>query len=233
MRPYVSCLAIVRPQLSNENQADITGTVQQPHHEAERAKDAIAEASFMVEELDLSFLFNNDDDIFATTSSMDLEPLSISSYDIHLSAPSHGHDPFRSALSTMHLPAKSYETLAGGFQSGYVMESSPNQAGRAKVIDKWALNDPLDNTAGLLRALKQIPDNKEGSRMPWYLSTGQGPLCRYVGSSFWALSGTKVGLHLYLTTTAYEICYMGRACEHGIDNMPIQKGQVADIESHV
>lgn len=68
--------------------------------------------------------------------------------------------------------------------------------------------------------------------MPWYLSTGQGSLCRYVGSSSWALSGTKVGLHLYLTTTAYEICYMGRACEHGIDNMPIQMGQVADIESH-
>lgn len=105
MRAYASCLAIVRPQLSKGNQAAIPGTVQ-PRHEAEQAKDATAEDSFLVEEQDLSFLFNNDDDIFATTPSMDLEPLSISSHDIHLSALSQGHDPFRSAVCTMHLPAQ-------------------------------------------------------------------------------------------------------------------------------
>ena len=203
--------------------------MQQPRHEVEWAKDTTAEASFLVEEQGLSFLFN-DHDIFATTSSMDPDPLSISSYYTHSSAPYHGHVPFFSASSTMHPLTHSYEPLSRGLQMGHVIEFSQKGDDGAKVIDKWALDDPLDNTAELLRTLKQMPDNEEGSRLPWCLSTGQGPLHRYVGSSFWALSGTGVSSHLILPR-----CIKYVRCEEPARMVSmiwqVQKEQMADIEA--
>lgn len=228
--PLPALLAQHLPQLPEGNQADLPRTVQQPRHEVEWAKDTTAEASFLVEEQDLSFLFNDHDDIFATTSSMDLDPLSISSHCTHSSAPSHGHVPFRSASSTMHLPTHSCEPLARGPKVGHAIEFSQKRADRAKVIDKWALDDPLDNTAELLRTLKQMPDNEEGSRLPWCLSTGQGPLHRYVGSSFWALSGTRVSSYLIIPR-----CIKYVRCEepaHMVSMIwQVEMEQMADIEA--
>lgn len=173
--------------------------VQPPLHELEWAKDTTAEASFLIEDQDLSFLLNDHDDIFAATSSMDFDPHSISSYDTHSAVPSHGHVPFSSGSFTMHLPTHSDEPLARDLQVRHAIEFSQKRANGADLINKSALDDPLDNTAELLGALQQMPENGEGSGLPWCLSTGQGPLHRYVGSCFWALSGTGVSSHPHLT----------------------------------
>ncbi|OBT81280.1 hypothetical protein VE02_10150 [Pseudogymnoascus sp. 03VT05] len=190
--PFPALHAQHLPHLSKFNQADLSMIVQQPRHEIEWAKDTTTEASFLIEDQDLSFLLNDHDDIFAATSSMDFDPHSISSYDTHSSVPSQSHVPFGCASFTTHLPKHSDEPLARDLQVGHAIEFSQKRANGAKVINKWALDDPLDNTAELLRALKQMPENGESSGLPWCLSTGQGPLHRYVGSSFWELSGTGI-----------------------------------------
>lgn len=113
---------------------------------------------------------------------------------------------------------------------GHAIEFSQKREDGAKVIDKWALDDPLDNTAELLRTLKQMTDNEEGSRLPWCLSTGQGPLHRYVGSSFWALSGTGVSSHLILPRRIK--CVTCEEPAHMVSMIwQVQKEQMADIEA--
>jgi hypothetical protein len=77
------------------------------------------------------------------------------------------------------------------------MDFRQNSVDKSKAIDRWAVDDPLDNTAELLTALKQIPEKEEGFKLPWCLSSGQGPLRRYVGSGFWALAGNRVCLHIH------------------------------------
>lgn len=111
-------------------------TVQHPRYETEWAKDSTAEAPFLIEEQDLSFLLNDHNDIFATSSGMDVDPQSISSYDTRSSALSQGHIPFGSASFTMHLPTHSDEPLARDLQVGHAIELRQIRANGANVINK-------------------------------------------------------------------------------------------------
>ncbi|RDL30002.1 uncharacterized protein BP5553_10629 [Venustampulla echinocandica] len=181
---------------SKNSQADFPGAVQGPRDEVEWDKDTTAEVPFLIEDQNLSYLFNDYDDIITSTSNMDVGPLSTSSHYTYPSASSQGHFPFSSASSAMYLPTHSYESPTRSLQGAPAIEFSQNRPDKAKVINKWSLDDPLDNTSELLRALKQMPEKEnskeEGFGLPWCLSTGQGPSHRYVGSSFWALSNTRV-----------------------------------------
>lgn len=217
-------------QLPIVNQADLPGTTQQPLHEVDWTNDTITETSFLVEEQSLSFLLNDHNDIFATMSSMDLDPNSVSSYYTHSSVPSYRHVPFQGAPSIMHLPTFSYAPLAEGLEVSHGTGFGHRRAHTAKDLSKLALSDPLDIAPEILRALKQKSDNRERSGLPWCLSIGQGPLHRYVGSSFWALSGTGVSSHLHLTPV-YKPRYMGRDYELGIYDIAGANKQMAKIEA--
>lgn len=115
----------------------------------------------------------------------------------------------------MHLPTFSYEPLAGSLEVSRGTGFGHRRVHTAKDVNKSARDDPLDNAPKILRALKQKSDNEERSGLPWCLSIGEGPLHRYVGSSFWALSGTGVSSHLNLIIV-YKTRYMERDYELGI-----------------